>query len=86
MSEAGLGTTAEADSVDMTIKTGVNTVMDALTTEIRYEQQLDLVQKLSMEEYFMNLSEQDQLDLAIQASMETSQDDGFTHQFDGMMF
>ena len=86
MSEAGPGTTAEADSVDMAIKTGVNTVMDALTMEIDYEQQVDLVQKLSMEEYFMNLSEEDQLALAIQASMETVQDDGFKHQFDGMQF
>jgi hypothetical protein len=90
MSEAGPGTTAEADSVDMAIKTGVNTVMDALTMEIDYEQQveqqLDLVKKLSEEEYFMNLSEEDQLALAIQASMETVQDDGFMHHFDGMKF
>jgi hypothetical protein len=86
MSETGPGTTAEANSVDMVIKTGVNTVMDALTVEINYEQQVGLVQKLSMEEYFMNLSEEDQLALAIQASMETSQDDGFMHHFDGMKF
>jgi enamine deaminase RidA (YjgF/YER057c/UK114 family) len=86
MSEAGTGTTAEADSVDMAIKTGVNTVMDALTMEIDYEQQVKRVKKLSEEEYFMNLPEEDQLALAIQASMETFQDDGFMHQFDDMKF